>query len=247
MDKQHLNENLERLDLENLVDGLFFVDRHVSKLGSDAEVVTLTFKVAGKQAAQDLANYIEKAYNWVLDADPSTGPDQFQKYSVFVEINRNRRVAKNILLLLEEIENISGPIEWSFKYKKETSPAAADLQSLSVIPNSKDAYLNMIKSNAASTVKDFFSESNMHNISVGDDGTVKLIKKPNEWSPIQEVGFKIISITDEKPSNLFPNQLSRTVSGLIGGNFVVEDHTDKFIIHNGEVTLEVKDLYAEKR
>lgn len=242
-----LNESLERYDLEHLVDGLFFVDRHVSKLGTDSEVATLTFRVGNKQAAQDLANYIEKAYDWVLDADASPGPDQFQKYAVFVEIPRTHKLVTNIQKLLEEIENLSNNIVWQFKYKKDPKTLDCTDENLAIIPTSKDDYLQMIKSKAAESVKDFFADSHMHSIDVQEDGSVTLTKRVSEWAPTQVIGFKMLGITDAKPGNLKPSQLSRTVNGLIGQNFVVEDQSDKFIIYNGETTLEVKDLYAEKR
>jgi len=242
-----LNEGLERYDLADLVDGLFFVDRHVSKLGTDAEVATLTFRVGQKQAAQDLANYIEKAYDWILDADASPGPDQFQKYAVFVEISRTPKLVDNILKLLEELENITDSIVWQFKYKKDPKTLDLNDENLAIIPTTKDAYLQMIRSKAAESVKDFFADSNMHNINIGEDGTVTLTKKVNEWAPEQVIGFKLLGITDSKPGNLNPDRVSKTVNGLIGQNFVVENQADKFIIYNGKTTLEVKDLYAEKR
>ena len=242
-----LNENLERYDLEHLVDGLFFVDRHVSKLGTDSEVATLTFRVGNKQAAQDLANYIEKVYDWVLDADASPGPDQFQKHAVFVEISRNPKIINQILKLLAEIENVANVVSWKFKYKKDPRTLDVNEENLLMIPKTKDEYLEMIRSNAAESVKDFFADSNMHSIDVQENGIVTLTKRVNEWAPAQVIGFKILAITDAKPGSLTPSQLSRTVNGLIGQNFVVEDRADKFIIYNGETSLEVKDLYAEKR
>lgn len=243
-----LNENLERDDLVDLVDSLFFVDRHVSKLGTDAEVATLTFKVGAQQAAQDLAKYIEKAYDWVLDADATPGPDQFNKYSVFVEINRTPKLAKHIQDLLKEIENISGKLNWQFKYKKDMHTYPVTLRTLlDMIPKTKNEYLNMLRNKAAQGVKEFFTDSNIHSLTVSESGDVKLIHQRNEWSPKQVIGFKMVTISEAKPSNLFPSQLSRTINGLLGQNFVVEEQGDKFIIHNGKVTLEVTDLYAEKQ
>ncbi len=242
-----LNENLERGDLEDLVDSLFFVDRHVSKLGTDAEVATLTFNVGAKQAAQDLADYLEKSYDWVLDSDATPGPDQFQKFAVFVEINRTPKLAKYITKLLEEIENLTGKQEWKFKYKKDMQTHNADVKTLlSMIPKTKKEYVEMLRSKAAQGVKDFFADSNIHSISVSESGDVKLTKRLSNWGTAEEIGFKMVGITESRPSNIFPDQLSRAVTGMLGRNFVVENQGDKFIIYNGETALEVKDLYAEK-
>lgn len=242
-----LNENLERNDLEDLVDGLFFVDRHVSKLGTDSEIVTLTFNVKGKEAANDLTGYIEKAFKWVLDADATPGPNQFGKHSVFVEIERSPKIVVRIQALLKEIENISGSLSWQFKYKKGAATMVADKATLEeIIPKTPDEYLDSIRSKAANSIKDFFADSNMHGIEVQEDGTVKLTKQVTEWAPKTVVGFKVNTVSTQKPQSISPSQLSRTVSGLLGENFVVEDIDNKFIIHNGKITLEVTNLYAEK-
>ena len=193
------------------------------------------------------SSYIEKAFKWVLDADFTPGPNQFSKYSVFVEIERNPKIVSRILALLKEIENLVGKLNWQFKYKKSAITMVADRVTLEeVIPQTPDDYLASVRTKAAGSIKDFFADSNMHGIEVEDDGNVKLTKQVSEWAPKTVIGFKVNSVSAQKPQSISPSQLSRTVNGLLGENFVVEDVDNKFIIHNGKITLEVTNLYAEK-
>ena len=56
-------------DLKDNVDHIFEIDSFKSKMGTDADIVTLSFSVKEKHAADDLMNFIEKGYPFVLDAD----------------------------------------------------------------------------------------------------------------------------------------------------------------------------------
>jgi hypothetical protein len=40
-------------------------------MGTDADVCVISFKVAGKEPSADLVSFIEKGYDFVLDADVS--------------------------------------------------------------------------------------------------------------------------------------------------------------------------------
>ena len=66
------------------------VDEFKSKMGNDEDMVVLSFKVGGKEPAIDLVNFIEKSYDWVIDADTSSGEMEDGDYIVFVEMERNR-------------------------------------------------------------------------------------------------------------------------------------------------------------
>ena len=73
MHNNQLNENLEEGDLKRLVHDELHIDEYKSKMGDDADVCVISFKVAGKEPAIDLVSFIEKGYDWVLDADGSSG------------------------------------------------------------------------------------------------------------------------------------------------------------------------------
>ena len=103
-----LFENLRGLDLEKMVKNEIHVDEYKSKMGNDDDIVVLSFKVRGKDPANDLVGFLEKGYNFVLDADTSSGEMEDGDYLVFVELKRSSKVVPEILVILEELENLTG-------------------------------------------------------------------------------------------------------------------------------------------
>ena len=79
-----LFEGLEKGDLARLIHPELHVDEFQSKLGDDADVIVLSFKVNTKEPAGDLMAFIEKGYDWILDSDVSSGEMDDGSYIVFV-------------------------------------------------------------------------------------------------------------------------------------------------------------------
>ena len=119
MTKQ-LNENLEHGDLKRLVNPELHIDEYKSKMGNDDAVCVVSFKVSGKEAATDLMSFIEKGYDWVLDADVSSGEKEGGDYLVFVETDRRSSVPENIIAMINDIRNLTEQTmeEWKFRYHK---------------------------------------------------------------------------------------------------------------------------------
>lgn len=69
----NLYEGLEAGDLERVVAPKVSIDEYKSKMGSDEEIVVVSFYVSNKEPALDIVNFIEKSYEWVADADVSSG------------------------------------------------------------------------------------------------------------------------------------------------------------------------------
>ena len=51
-------------------------------MGDDADMVVLSFKVGGKEPAVDLVNFIEKGFDFIIDADTSAGEMEDGDYIV---------------------------------------------------------------------------------------------------------------------------------------------------------------------
>jgi len=83
---------LNQGDLRYCVDNIFEIDSYQSKMGTDDKIVVLSFRVKPSQAAEDLVNFIEKGYDFVLDADKTSGEQTDGYYRVFVEIERNKNI-----------------------------------------------------------------------------------------------------------------------------------------------------------
>lgn len=129
---KQLFEGLEQGDLARLVNDQITVDEYKSKIGSDEEIIVLSFKVQGKNPALDLVNFIEKSYDWVLDADASSGELDNGDYLVFVELDREESAAQNIITLLEDLVNLTDITldQWIIKNYKPKKQCSADLDIL---------------------------------------------------------------------------------------------------------------------
>ncbi len=138
-----LFEGLEQGDLKRLVHSELHIDEFKSKLGDDQDVVVISFKVAGKEPAQDLVNFIEKGYDWVIDADVSSGEMDDGDYIVFIEGDRDEKIAGRILEMMEDIMNTTEQEtdEWRVRYHTGQEDHELSLDSLrALIPSSPEAY-----------------------------------------------------------------------------------------------------------
>lgn len=102
-----INEGLDYGDFEDHISPVFTIDEYVSKIGEDSDMVTLAFVVKGRQAAVDLANWFERGYDFVLDAQVSEGEIDSGKYLVFVELERRSAVPDRVIELIEDLETLT--------------------------------------------------------------------------------------------------------------------------------------------
>lgn len=147
--RQHpLSEGLEAGDLHRLVDTSVTIDEYKSKVGSDEEIVVVSFTVQGKDPALDLVSFVEKSYDWVIDADASSGELEDGRYVVFIEMDRNQQVPANLAQLFEDLEPLTEiPAgAWRVVYHKPRREGAADVESLrSLIPLTPEDYRNQAR------------------------------------------------------------------------------------------------------
>jgi hypothetical protein len=140
---QNLNENLEFGDLKRLVHTELHIDEYKSKMGDDADVCVLSFKVSGKEPSTDLVNFIEKGYDWVLDADVSSGEKEGGDYLVFVEIDRTPELPDQIVEILSDIINLTEQdlSEWRFNYRKSTDEHSIEREHIArLVPLTPEDY-----------------------------------------------------------------------------------------------------------
>lgn len=118
-----LFEGLEKGDLARLVSNVYSIDEFKSKMGDDADIIVLGFVVDDKNPAMDLMNFVERGYDFVLDADVSAGEAQNGEYMVFVEMERNEDAPKNIHHLISDISSLTDidTMNWEFKYRKSNT------------------------------------------------------------------------------------------------------------------------------
>lgn len=170
---QQLNEELLAGDLRMLVDNIFEVDSYASKMGSDKDIVVLAFTVESSEPANDLVNFVERGYDFVLDADSTPGELSNGKYKVFVEIERNRRISQQINELLDGIKKLTDIDDFKFRYYKSFHSIDATEENLrEEIPSNKDDYEQRINERQLNNFSNFFDKSYLESISVENDDLI---------------------------------------------------------------------------
>ena len=130
-------------DLKRLVHDELHIDEYKSKMGDDADVCVVSFKVAGKEPAIDLVSFIEKGYDWVLDADVSSGEKEGGDYLVFVELDRTLAMPEQIYQLIADIVNLTEQDinDWRVQYFKSNKEYDLTVEALSqIIPLTPEKY-----------------------------------------------------------------------------------------------------------
>lgn len=161
---------LKANDLEYLVKKVFEIDSFKSKIGTDEDICTLSFTIDDEDPAKDLVNFIEMGYNFVLDADVSAGEMDDGKYRVYVEIERNRNIAKQIMELVDGVKKLTGMDQLRFRYFKSFKSEPATLDNLeAAVPGDKDAYKLATEKRHMDNVDNFFGNSIADGVNVVDE------------------------------------------------------------------------------
>jgi hypothetical protein len=119
--KTILNESLDYHDLEGQMLPVVSVDEYAAHMGNDSEIVTLAFTIKSEAAGNDLVDWFERGYDWVLDAQVSEGEVKPGQYLVFVEMNRRTSVPKRIIELLDDLKTLTAlPVkDWTIVVDEE--------------------------------------------------------------------------------------------------------------------------------
>lgn len=169
MHHQPLNEeSLLANDLVNLVNRVFEVDNYKSKMGDDEDVVVLSFTVESRSPAEDLVSFIEKGYDFVLDADMSPGELEDGKYRVFVELQRTRKVSEQINDMLYGLSKLTGIDDFKFRYHKSFD--SLDVEKLDeIIPSNPMSYKERMQEQEMNSYEQFFSNSMLESVRMSGD------------------------------------------------------------------------------
>jgi len=163
-------------DLHDLVKPVFEVDSYRSKMGSDAKIVVVSFSVMEQQAAKDLVDFIEKGYNFVLDADATPGEIDEGIYKVFVEMERNANISSQVLEMLDGVGKLAEVENFRFRYYKSFTSKDASLSNLQeMIPGDASSYDQIVSESGVNNFKDFFNKSYLESTEMFGDAL--LVKK----------------------------------------------------------------------
>lgn len=175
-----LVEGFDYHDLVGQIESTITVDEYSAKMGGDDEIITLAFTVKGKQASEDLVDWFERGYDWILDAQVSDGELVPGKYLVFVEMNRRSKAPERIIELIEDMETLTDmPLkEWTVTVDDEDyEPDATQLKSVMILSphdyrQQKESGLNEMRERAGlephkiyneqdSLLKDFIAKAGL--------------------------------------------------------------------------------------
>lgn len=136
MTKNILTEGLDWHDLEGQIDPIVSVDEYSAHMGKDSEIITLAFIIKSQNAGNDLVDWFERGYDWVLDAELSEGELTPGRYIVFVELSRRSAGPERIIELLDDLTTLTNiPLmDWTVRVDEEDySPELSELQAVITI------------------------------------------------------------------------------------------------------------------
>lgn len=157
-------------DLRDMIDRIFEIDSYASKMGEDKNIVTISFSLKDKTAAEDLSSFLEKGYDFILDSDVTSGEQSDGTYKVFVELERNKDVPEQIYEIMDGVGKLADREDFKFRYYKSFRSHGLSVENLNeIIPVDPDQYGVTIKENKLNNYKEFFSNSFVDSIEMIDD------------------------------------------------------------------------------
>lgn len=240
---QQLNEGLRPEDLELMVYPIFEVDTFKSKMGEDPDVCVISFQVKDRDPAKDLMEFIEKGYTFVLDSDVSSGENNKGEYSVFVEIERNSKLAEHIKEIMYGVKKLTGIDSWKFKYHKDSAVHEVTEETLKkVIPTSARDYDGLMNRFKTEGIKKFFNKTLMDDLTLENniitihkpfDKKIKLqMIKESDTDSILEGITDTISMNDESMSEIFwlTKVLGDYNINKVGENFMFDNNGQAMLL-----------------
>jgi hypothetical protein len=235
--------SLRKGDLKDLVDSVFEVDSFASKMGDDKNIVTLSFSVQDKKPAEDLANFLEKGYNFILDADSTAGEQSDGTYKVFVELQRERGIHDNINEIIDGVSKLANIDKFKFRYYKDFRSKDATLEEFQAnIPEDPDNYGILAVESNLNNFKNFFNKSYVDSVNMlGDILTIKkAYADPLVFEFIDFNTNKNIYDSIEGTFNLMESYPEILFLTKYIGDYNISKYGDKLIFENEDKALVVK-------
>ena len=241
--RRNLSEGLRSGDLKDYVSELFTVDRYSSKMGQDGDILVLGFRVKEKYPAIDLMEFIEKGYDFILDADMSPGEEVNGDYQVFVEIERTPKLEEQLTELLSGVGQLCDCDSWKFKYQKDVDILEFNETSIKKIPMTSEAYQSKLLSIKETDVKQFFDQG-ATDVTL-DENNMLTFQRPYA-GPIQ-AKFVAIGAYDivkhTVPGKLSLDEASQSQMFFLAkyiGNYEINKIGNKFLIRNGDQAVVIE-------
>lgn len=242
--KRKLTEGLRSGDLSDYVSELFTVDQYRSKMGEDRDILVLGFRVKEKYPAIDLVEFIEKGYDFILDADMSAGEEHDGQYQVFVEIERTPALNEQLKELISGISQVTDNYDWRFRYQKSSSSVEFNEDTIKKhIPMTTEEYEEKVLKIKNQDVQEFFNRGAV-DVKVEADNTMTF-SKPFAG----DVRAKLVSIGDYAavketlPGALDLSESSQSQVVFLNkflGNYDINKIGNKFLIRNNDKAIVIE-------
>jgi hypothetical protein len=235
--------SLREGDLKDMMDNVFEIDSFASKMGSDKDVVTLSFSLKEKAPANDLMNFLERGYGFILDADVTSGEQSDGTYKVFVEMPRDKDVYENILELVDGVKSLSEMDDFKFRYYKNWRSQELTQETLEeLVPNDPDNYGIKVEESRMENYKEFFSHSFIDQVNLKEN-VLSISKKYADPLFFEFIDFgEVNDIKDNIDGkfdimNSYPEILFLT---KYLGDYNISKYGDKLVFENQGKALVIK-------
>lgn len=235
--------SLHEGDLQDLVDHIFEIDSYASKMGDDKNIVTLSFSVVDKNAAEDLSGFLERGYEFILDSDVTPGEQSDGDYKVFVEMERNRQIPEQIFEILDGIQKLTGRDDFKFRYYKSFRSHDVSMDTIQeMVPTDPDQYGITMQENALNNYKEFFNKSFLDEVDINEN----FLTLKKKWAdPL------VFEFVDFGNHNTVVNQLNETIDIMNSypeimyltkyiGDYNITKFGDKLVFENENKVLVLK-------
>ena len=230
---------LDAGDLKDLVYPIFEIDGYRSKMGDDKNIVVLSFTVSERAPAEDLVNFLEKGYEFILDADLSAGEQEGGVYRVFVEMERNKKIPLQIMEILDGVQKLCGQ-DFKYRYYKSfKSQEATDRNLEETVPLDANSYEARIKEQHLNNFKNFFNQSFLDSVEMKQE-SIEVKKKFADPLVFEFVDFgnrDEIQLEESFDVNSYPEILFLT---KYLGDYNISKYGDKLVLENQGKALVVK-------
>lgn len=233
---------LKANDLRHMLEDIFEIDSYASKMGDDKNIVTLSFSLKDNSAAQDLTNFLEKGYDFILDADATPGEQSDGTYKVFVELERNQNTPEQIFEIMDGVKKLSDNQDYKFRYYKSFRSHPLSMETLQkMVPTDPDQYGINMQENQLNNYKEFFNRGYLESVEMAKD-ILTIKKKYADPINFKFVDFNqkenvIKNVTENFNVDSYPEILFLT---KYLGDYCISKYGEDLLLENNDKILVVR-------
>ncbi len=235
--------SLREGDLKDMMDNVFEIDSFSSKMGADKDIVTLSFSLKEKAPADDLMNFLERGYGFILDADVTSGEQSDGTYKVFVEIARDKDVHENIIEIVDGVKNLSEVDNFKFRYYKNWRSQDLSQETLEeLVPNDPENYGMKVEESRMNSYKEFFSKGFLDSVDL-KESELTLRKKYADPLVFEFIDFGNVNYIRDNVDGKFDIMESYPEILFLTkylGDYNISKYGDKLVFENGNKAVVLK-------